>query len=108
MEKLTSNLYPNCIFEWNKLDPETRLESSVAASKEKFLSKIRPPAKPNFGAYDLNGSYYFSQVRVGLSRLNFHKFKPNFKDTMTPMCPINDGIEDIEHFLLLCPSFDVQ
>ena len=24
------------------------------------------------------------------------------------MCPSNDGIEDAEHFLLLCPSFDVQ
>ena len=24
------------------------------------------------------------------------------------MCPTNDGIEETEHFLLLCPSFDVQ
>ena len=24
------------------------------------------------------------------------------------MCPTNDGIEDTGHFLLLCPSFDVQ
>ena len=24
------------------------------------------------------------------------------------MCPSNDGIEDTEHFLLLCSSFDVQ
>ena len=24
------------------------------------------------------------------------------------MCPTNDSIEDMEHFLLLCPSFDVQ
>ena len=23
------------------------------------------------------------------------------------MCRTNDGIEDMEHFLLLCPSFDV-
>ena len=23
------------------------------------------------------------------------------------MCETNDGIEDVEHFLLLCPSFDV-
>ena len=23
------------------------------------------------------------------------------------MCPTNDGIEDTEHFLLLCPSFEV-
>ena len=24
------------------------------------------------------------------------------------MCPTNDGIENAEHFLLLCPSFDDQ
>ena len=24
------------------------------------------------------------------------------------MCPSNDGIEITEHFLLLCPSFEVQ
>ena len=24
------------------------------------------------------------------------------------MCPTSDGIEDTEHYLLLCPSFDVQ
>ena len=24
------------------------------------------------------------------------------------MCPTSDGIEDKEHFLLLCPSFDFQ
>ena len=24
------------------------------------------------------------------------------------MCPTSDGIEDTKHFLLLCPSFDVQ
>ena len=24
------------------------------------------------------------------------------------MCPSNDGIEDSKHFLLLCPSFDLQ
>ena len=43
-----------------------------------------------------------------LSKLNFHKFKHNFKDTINPMCPVNDGIEDTEHFLLLCNSFREQ
>ena len=29
-------------------------------------------------------------------------------DTINPMCPTNDGIEDAEQFLLLCPSFIIQ
>ena len=54
------------------------------------------------------GLSYLTQLRVGLSKLNFHKFKHNFRDTINPMCPTSDGIEDTEHYLLLCPSFDVQ
>ena len=46
-----------------------------------------------------------AQLRVGLSKLNFQKFRHNFRDTINPRCPINDGIEDTEHFLLLCDSF---
>ena len=41
-ETYLSSFYPNCIFEWNKLDPGIRLEHSVAVSKAKNLSKIRP------------------------------------------------------------------
>ena len=76
--------------------------------KTKLISIIRPPAKSIFGIHDPLGLSYLSQLRVGLSKLNFHKFKHNFMDTINPMCPTNDGIEDTEHFSLLCPSFDNQ
>ena len=35
-------------------------------------------------------------------------FKHNFEDTINPMCQVNGGIEDTEHFLLLCNSFIEQ
>ena len=72
------------------------------------MSIIRPPAKSVFGIHDPKGLPYLTQLRVGLGKLNFHKVKHNFRDTISPMCPTNDGIEDTEHYLLLCPSFDVQ
>ena len=107
-EKFQSSFYPHCLSEWNKLEPEVRLAPSVAVFKKKLLSKIRPPAKSVFGIHDPKGLSCLTQLRVGLSKLNFHKFKHNFRDTVNPMCPTNDGIEDTEHFLLLCPSFDAQ
>ena len=107
-EKFKSSFYPNCLAEWNKLEPELRLAPSAAVFKKKLLAKIRPPAKSVFGIHDPKGLSYLTQLRVGLSKLNFHKFKHNFRDTINPMCPTNDGIEDTEHFLLLCPSFDAQ
>ena len=107
-EKFKNSFYPNCLSEWNKLQPELRLAPSVAIFKKKFLSIIRPPAKSVFGIHDPKGLSHPTQLRVGLSKLNFHKFKHNFRDTINPMCPTSDGIEDTEHFLLLCPSFDLQ
>ena len=107
-EKFKSSFYPNCLSEWNKLEPELRHAPSVAVFKKKLLSIIRPPAKSVFGIHDPKGLSYLTQLRVGLSKLNFHKFKHNFRDTVNPMCPTSDGIEYTEHFLLLCPSFDVQ
>ena len=44
-EKFLSSFYPNCIFEWNKLDPEIRLAPSVAVFKAKLSSKFAPPCK---------------------------------------------------------------
>ena len=107
-EKFKSSFYPQCLSEWNKIDPEIRLAPSVAVFKAKLLSIICPPSKSIFGIYDPIGLSYLSQIRVGLSKLNCHKFKHNFRDTVNPMCPMNDGIENTEHFLLLCPAFEIQ
>ena len=93
-----SSFYPNCISKWNRLDPEIRLAPSVGVFKTKLLSKIRPSAKSVFGIHDPIGLSYLLQIRGGLSKLNFHKFKHNFRDTVSPICPTNDGIEDTEHF----------
>ena len=78
--------------------------------KKKLLSIIRPPPPCKICVWNLRpkGLSYLTQLRVGLNKLNFHKFKHNFWDTINPMCPTSDGIEDTEHFLLLCPTFDAQ
>ena len=48
------------------------------------------------------------QLRAGLRKLNFRQFKHDFKDTLNPLCLINDGIEDMEHLLLLCYAYDIH
>ena len=88
--KLNSSFYPNCILEWNTLDPEIRLAPSVEVFKKKLLSIIRPPEKSVFGIHDPLGLSYLSHLRVVLSKLNFHNFKDNFKDILNPLCLTND------------------
>ena len=66
--------------------------------------KIRPVNNSVSSIYNPKGSSYLTKLRVSLSKLNYHKFKHNFTDTVSPRCPANDGIGDTEHFLLLCHS----
>ena len=73
------------------------------------MSIIRPPAKAVYGIHDPKGLSHLTQLRACLSKLNFHKFKHDFRDTINPMCSTSDGIACTwQHFLLLCSSFDVQ
>ena len=85
-----------------------RQSPSASILQKKLFSKIRPTANSTHGIHNPKGIAYLTQLRMGLSKLNFHKFKHNFKDTINPMCPVNDGIDDTEHYLLLCNSFREQ
>ena len=107
-ERFKSSFYPNCLSEWEKLDPEIRQSCSVNVFKKRLLAMIRPPSKKIYNIHDPKGLSILTQLHVGLSMLNFHKFKHNFSDTLNPLCPINDGIEDTEHFLLLCHAYDQE
>ena len=105
-ERFKNSFYPNCLNEWDKLLPEVRQAPSLSVFKSKILAQIRPPSKLVYGIHDPKGLAILTQLRVGLSKLNFHKFRHNFRDTIDPMCPANDGVEDTEHYLLLCQSYE--
>ena len=93
----------NCV---RKLELHHQLLSSRKSCSRKFAPLL---CMSVFGIHDPIGLSYLTQLRVGPSKSKLQKFKHNFRDTINPMCPSNDGIEGgTEHFLLLCPSFEVQ
>ena len=49
--------------------------------RPKVLSKIHPLPKSVVRIHDPRVLSYLTQLRVGLSKLNFHKFKHNLRDT---------------------------
>ena len=104
--RFKTSFYPDCLSEWNTLDPDIRLSSSLSIFKTKLSKLIRPTPKLVYGIHDPKGLAILTQLRVGLSKLNFHKFRHNFRDTVNPLCPANDGVEDTEHYLLLCHSYN--
>ena len=44
-------------------------------------------------------------MRVGLSHLCEHKFKPSFQDTLNPICNCGEDIETSSYYLLHCPDY---
>ena len=101
--KLKSSFYPHYLSEWNKLDPSITSSFSYMNFKIKLLKLICPLPKPVYSIYDPIGLAILTPVR--LSKLNSHKFRHNFREAINPLCPSNDGIEDAEHYLLLCCSY---
>ena len=77
-----ASFYPNCLSEWNKLDSEIRQLPTLGMFKKKLFSLIRPLPQPVYSIHDPKGLAILTQLRVGLSKLNLHKFKHNFKDTV--------------------------
>ena len=55
--------------------------------------------KSVFGIHNPKGLSYLAQLRAGLSKLNFHKFKHNFRDTINPMCLFAGIVELIRPFI---------
>ena len=46
------------------------------------------------------GIKYLSRLRLGLSYLNYHKFRHNFQDCLNPLCPCS--LELTELFIISC------
>ena len=95
---------PSTVIEWNKLDSNIRNSESLTLFKKRILSFIRPFANSTFHCQNLKGLKLITRLRIGLSHLQFHKFKHSFQDTLNSIC--NCGtVETTVHYLLHCPNF---
>ena len=74
---------------------------SINILKSHLLSLIRPEKKSIF-------NIHLFHLRVGLSPLRSHKNRHGFADTPLDICLCNHGVEDINHFLFLCPLYATQ
>ena len=86
---------------------DIRSSPSLSIFITKLLKFIQPAPKLIYSIHNPEGLAIVTQLQVGLCKLNFHEFRHNFKDVVNPLCPANDGVEDKEHFLLHCHSYEV-
>ena len=75
--------------------------------KKQLFGPICPLSKSVYSIHDPKRLSISTQLRVGRSKLNFHKFKHNFINTLNFLGLINDEIEDTENILLLYSAYNV-
>ena len=72
------------------------------------LDFIRPTANSTFEINDVSDLKLLTRLRFGFSQPRERKFKLNFQDTLSPLCPCSLEAEDIYHFLMCCQNFSNQ
>ena len=103
-----NSFFPSTIIEWNNLDPTLRNSKSFVVFKNSILKFIRPSPSIFFNCNNYKGIRLITRLRLGMSHLREHKFKHNFQDCLNPICSCGLDIESTSHFLLHCPSFNVE
>ena len=102
-DKFRHSFSPSCVHSWNHiLDTKIRNSKNIDVFKTNIKSLFKPKKNELFGLLDKEGIRRLTQLRVDLNPLKYYKFMHNFQDTNDPMCLLNDGIENCEHFLLDC------
>ena len=73
--------------------------------KNYLLRVVRATAISVYGIHNPIGLKFLTRLRLGLSHLNEHKFKHNFKDCVNPLCSCSLETESPSHFFLHCHYF---
>ena len=61
-----------------------------------------------FGYHNPVGLLLLTRLRLGLSHLNKHKFRHNFRDFLNPLCECNLEPETKSSYLVLCHLFQIE
>ena len=69
------------------------------------MSFIPPVQSKIYHIFDPKGLKFLTQLRLGFSHLNEHKFRHNFPNCLNPLCSCSLEIENTSHYLLHCQHF---
>ena len=70
--------------------------------KSKLWAFIRPVQRSIYSRFDPQGLKFLTQLRLGLSHLNEHRFRHNFKNCINPLCSCSLDVENTLHFFPHC------
>ena len=90
------------MIERSKLGWNIRNSESFASFKGVIWKFIRPFENSVFLCTNPKGIQSLTRLILGLSHFREHKFKPNFQETLNPICNCGEDIETSSHYLLHC------
>ena len=105
-KSFSKKVFPYCIDEWNKLNPEIKNAKSIYKFKKSIITEKLENSSYNI--HDPIGVKLLSRLKLQFTHLNEHKFRHGFNDTVNPMCSCGTDVETTEHFLLRCHFFSTQ
>ena len=107
-EHFMNSFFTNVINEWNKRGITITIITSDNTFKNSLLSFIRPLNIDIFGIHNSVELQLLARLRLGLSYLNEHKFKHNFRDFLNLLCSCIVKPETTSHYLLRCHLLQIQ
>ena len=103
-----NSFFPNVINEWKKFDIKYTNITSHNTFKSSLSTFVRPLHCDTFGIYNPVELQLLARLRLGLSHLNEHNFKHNFRNFLNLLCACNLEPETTSHYLLRCHLFQME
>ena len=100
----SNTFFPYCINEWNKLNDNLINENSIYKFKNYLTKFIKVKENSSFSISDPLGLKLLTRLRLNFSRLNEHKLRHNFRNTVNPMYSCGAAIEKTDPYLLRCQN----
>ena len=98
-KQFSDSYFPHFTKSWNNLENSLKTEIDLELFKEKLKIKLKPKKFKHFARGTKVGNKFQTQLRVGRSDLNLHKFTIGLSETSACLC---DRVESVEHFLISC------
>ena len=90
---------------WYSLDPSIINSNSSEIFKSKLLAFMRLVQRSIYNVFNPQGLKFLTRLRLGLSHLNEHRLKHNFKGCINPLCFCSLEVENTLHFFLHCHHY---
>ena len=99
LKTFSDSFFPYFTKKWNELPVDLQLEGDISQFKLLLKNHVKPKRHRHFSRGSRQGNSLLTQLRVGRSNLNVHKFALGLSDTEKCLC---SRPETVSHYLNVC------